>query len=76
MNSSAQTEQFFIGAFGQHEGVTEAHAIGSVVAATGHSVWTDVTWIYNANVPSERNLYQLIRTGQEGKIAVLTPLDS
>lgn len=76
VDSSAQTEQFFAGAFDQYQGVTEAHADISVVAATGHSVWADVTWSYDGNVPGERNLYQLIRTGEEWKIAVLTPLDS
>lgn len=76
VTSSAQTEHFFAGAFDQYQGVTEAHAVISVVAATAHSVWADVTWTYNANVPGERNLYQLIRTGEEWKIAVLTPLDS
>jgi ketosteroid isomerase-like protein len=76
VTSSAQAEEFFAGAFDQYQGVTEAKAAITVVASTTHSVWADVTWSYDGDVPGERNVYQLVRTGDEWKIAVLTPMDS
>ncbi|MCA9858526.1 MAG: hypothetical protein KC438_02345, partial [Thermomicrobiales bacterium] len=76
VSSSEQTEQFFRGAFAQYQGVTEAHAAIVVVAATGHSIWADVTWTYDGDVAGERNLYQLVHTDGAWKIAVLTPLNS
>lgn len=76
VTASSQTEEFFAGAFGQYEGVSSAHATVEVVAETGHSIWADVTWTYDAGAPAERNLYQLVRTGDDWKIAVLTPLDT
>ncbi|MGK5683110.1 hypothetical protein [Actinoplanes sp. URMC 104] len=76
VSDAAQTKEFFAGAFGQYEGVTRADATIAVVAETGHSVWADVTWSYDADVPGERNLYQLVRTGAGWRIAVLTPLDT
>lgn len=75
ITSQAQTEKFFTGAFGQYEGVTDASFDVIVVAATGHSIWADVTWSYNGgNVPGERNLYQLVVTGLRWQIAVVTPM--
>ena len=71
----SQTEQFFSGAFGQYDGVSTTHATIKVVAETGHSIWADVTWTHDAGVPSERLLYQLVRSGSDWRIAVLTPLD-
>ncbi|MFB6394920.1 hypothetical protein [Polymorphospora lycopeni] len=73
VSDAAQTEAFFAGAFGQYEGVTDARADVHVVAATGHSLWADVSWSYDG-APGERNMYQLVGTGQTWKIAVLTPL--
>lgn len=70
----AQTEQFFTAAMDQYADVTDARAAVTVVAATGHSIWADVTWTYDA-APGERLLYQLIRTGGVWRIAVLTPMD-
>ena len=71
----SQTEQFFSGAFGQYDGVSTTHATIRIVAETGHSIWADVTWTHDAGVPSERLLYQLVRSGSDWRIAVLTPLD-
>lgn len=71
----AQTEQFFAGAFAQYDGVTTAEPTTTVVASAPHSLWTDVTWSYDT-APPERNLYQLVHTGDEWQIAVLTPLET
>jgi hypothetical protein len=73
---AAQTEEFFAGAFGQYEGVSQAHAAVTVVAETGHSLWAVVTWRYDGDVPGERNMYQFVRTAGDWNIAVLTPLDT
>lgn len=74
VTDAAQTVEFFAGAFAQYEGVTEADAVVEVVAATGHSIWADVSWDYHGAASSERNMYQLVRIEDEWKIAVLTPL--
>jgi ketosteroid isomerase-like protein len=76
VSDAAQTEAFFQGAFEQYEGVTSARGTLDIVAETGHSIWVDVTWTYDADTPAERNLYQLIRSGDAWKIAVLTPMDT
>lgn len=76
VTDSSQTEGFFNGAFGQYEGVAEAHARVDVVAETAHSIWADVTWTYDGGAPAERNMYQLVRVGDAWKIAVLTPLQA
>ncbi len=76
VSEASQTEQFFSGAFGQYEGVSTTHATIRIVAETGHSIWTDVTWTHDAGVPSERLLYQLVRSSSDWRIAVLTPLDT
>ena len=76
VSEASQTEQFFSGAFGQYDGVSTTHATIKVVAETGHSIWADVTWTHDAGVPSERLLYQLVRSGSDWRIAVLTPLDT
>lgn len=76
VSAASQTEEFFAGAFGQYEGILTAHATVEVIAETGHSLWADVTWTYDAGAPAEHNLYQLVRTGSGWKIAVLTPLDT
>lgn len=75
VSDSNQTEEFFAGAFDQYEGVRVTRAVVEVVAATSHSIWADVTWNHQGGAPNERNMYQLIRTGDDWKIAVLTPLD-
>lgn len=75
VSDANQTEEFFAGAFGQYEGVTVTEAVVEIVAATSHSIWADVTWNHHGGAPNERNMYQLIRTGDDWKIAVLTPLD-
>lgn len=75
VSDPAQTENFFAGAFGQYDGVTDARCTVSVVAETGHSLWADVTWSYDG-APAERNMYQLVRADGGWKIAVLTPLNT
>lgn len=74
VSSLKQTQDFFAGAFEQYEGVTEASYQITIVAETGHSIWADVTWSYNGDVPGERNLYQLVITDTEWQIAVMTPM--
>lgn len=69
-----QTEQFFASSFEQYEGVTEAEYRLTIMAATGHSTWADVTWAYEGR-PQERFCYQLVDDPDGFKIAVLTPLD-
>lgn len=75
VSDANQTEEFFASAFGQYEGVTTTEAVVEVVAATSHSIWADVTWNHHGGASNERNMYQLVRTGDDWKIAVLTPLD-
>lgn len=74
VTDAAQTESFFASAFGQYSDVTEVDVDVAVVASTGHSIWADVTWKYQEGAPDERNMYQLVRTEDGWKIAVLTPL--
>lgn len=76
VSDAAQTEQFFAGAFGQYDDVTDVDAAVRVVAATGHSLWVDVAWDHHGGAPDERNMYQLVRVDDGWKIAVLTPLDA
>ena len=76
VSEASQTEQFFSGAFGQYEAVSTTHATIKVVAETGHSIWTDVTWTHDAGASSERLLYQLVHDSGGWKIAVLTPMDT
>ena len=76
VSEASQTEQFFSGAFGQYDGVSTTHATIRIVAETGHSIWADVTWTHDAGAPQERLLYQLVRSSEGWKIAVLTPLDA
>ncbi|QGH70903.1 hypothetical protein GCE65_02965 [Pseudactinotalea sp. HY158] len=71
-----QTEEFFAGAFGQYAGVSATDAAVAVVAASRHSIWADVTWNHHGGAPDERNMYQLVRSGEDWKIAVLTPLNA
>lgn len=69
-----QTEAFFASAFGQYDGVTESVPTVRVVAEAEHSIWADVTWQHDA-APTERMMYQLVRTDDVWQIAVLTPLE-
>lgn len=75
VSDTGQTEEFFAGAFSQYEGVSTTDAAVTVVAATSHSIWADVYWSHHGGAADERNMYQLIRSGEGWKIAVLTPLD-
>ena len=76
VSDARQTEEFFAGAFGQYEGVSRSDAAVEVVAATGHSIWADVSWHHHGGVPDERSMYQLVRNDDKWTIAVLTPLDA
>lgn len=76
VSDAAQTEEFFAGAFAQYEGVSDADVAVSVVAATRHCLWADVTWNHHGGAPDERNMYQLVDTEDGWRIAVLTPLDA
>lgn len=76
VSDARQTEEFFAGAFGQYADVTAADTTISIVAATAHSIWADVTWDYHGGAPDERSMYQLVDTDSGWKIAVLTPLDA
>lgn len=76
VSDASQTEGFFAGAFGQYDAVTDVDAEVRVVAATNHSIWADVAWDHHGGAPNERNMYQLVRVGNDWMIAVLTPLDA
>lgn len=74
VTDARQTEEFFAGAFSQYADVTEAEVAVEVVAEAGHSIWADVAWRYHGGAQDERNMYQLVRVGDDWKIGVLTPL--
>ncbi len=77
VTDTAQTEQFFAGAFGQYEGIRDASTTITVPAATDHSIWVVVEFEYDGPddvIPGERNMYQLVRVDGGWKIGVLTPL--
>ena len=71
--SQEQTEQFFAGAFDQYEGIRETTPDISVLVATVHSIWADVTWRHDTGA-TERIVYQLVDTDDGWRIAVLTPI--
>ncbi|HEX5728397.1 nuclear transport factor 2 family protein [Microbacterium sp.] len=73
VSDAAQTEKFFASAWDQYEGVTDTRTELDVVATTPGSVWVDLTW-HHDNGASERLMYQLVRTEEDWRIAVLTPL--
>ncbi|WP_025777494.1 nuclear transport factor 2 family protein [Brevibacterium sp. VCM10] len=75
VTDAGQTRDFFAQAVGQYDGVTEVDTAVEVAASTAHSIWVDVTWTYHGGAPDERNMYQLVRTDEGWKIAVLTPLE-
>ncbi|MGO0603627.1 hypothetical protein [Brevibacterium linens] len=56
-------------------GNNEVDTVVEVAASTAHSIWADITWTYHGGAPDEWNMYQLVRTDEGGKIAVLTPLE-
>ncbi|MGO3023873.1 MAG: hypothetical protein ACTIIH_11615 [Brevibacterium sp.] len=56
-------------------GSTTGDTAVEVAASTAHSIWVDVTWTYHGGALDERNMYQLVRTDEGWKIAVLTPLE-
>ncbi|MGO1290073.1 MAG: hypothetical protein ACTMH0_02150 [Brevibacterium linens] len=56
-------------------GSTTGDTAVEVAASTAHSIWVDVTWTYHGGAPDERNMNQLVRTDEGGKIAVPTPLE-
>ncbi|MDF0531595.1 hypothetical protein P0W64_12310 [Tsukamurella sp. 8F] len=74
VTAPAQTRTFFENAVGQYAGVTRARGDVTVLAATEHSIWADVTWDYDGAAPAERMVYQLLDTGDEWLIGVLTPV--
>ena len=76
VSEAKQTEDFFTSAFSQYKDVSVAQATVEVVAATSDSIWSAVSWDYQGGAPNERNMYQLVRSGDTWKIAVLTPLDA
>ena len=76
VTSRAQTEQFFGSSWSQYERVTGTTADVRVAAATGHSIWADVTWRHEGgDGGTERMVYQLVRDDDGWRIAVLTPMD-
>jgi len=76
VTSRAQTEQFFRSSWSQYEDVTAMSSDVRVAAATAHSVWADVTWHHDGpGEGTERFVYQLVRTDDGWRIAVLTPMD-
>lgn len=70
----SQTEEFFASSWAQYDGVQEARADLTVLAATDASVWADVAWSYDGEV-RERFCYQLVDDAGTWRVAVLTPLD-
>ncbi len=73
MASQEQTAEFFTGAFVQYEGVHDSAADIRVVAATGHSIWADVTWTHDTGATGAHDLPA--RRHRAGwRIAVLTPI--
>ncbi|MFI2105330.1 nuclear transport factor 2 family protein [Isoptericola sp. NPDC019693] len=76
VTSRAQTERFFAASWSQYDGVADMTADLRVVAATAHSVWADVAWRHDGpGEGTERFVYQLVRTDDGWRIAVLTPMD-
>ena len=74
VSAREQTEQFFVSAWGQYDGVdTVAHEV-TLMGAGPATAWLDVTWVYDGQ-PRERFCYQVVQ-GADGawRIAVLTPL--
>jgi hypothetical protein len=69
----SRTREFFESAIGQYDGVEEAVPSITVMGATEHSIWADVTWDYGGAAPAERLVYQLLRTAHGWRIGVLTP---
>jgi len=70
----AQTEEFFTTAWEQYEAVRQTSTDVTLLAATDHAIWADVTW-HHDHAPQERLCYQLVRSdADQWRIAVLTPI--
>jgi hypothetical protein len=68
-----QTEQFFASSWAQYDGVDAVTRQINVLAEAPGTVWADVTWSYDGEA-RERFCYQLVDSGDEYQIAVLTPM--
>jgi ketosteroid isomerase-like protein len=68
-----QTEQFFATTWAQYEGVDSLDHDIRILGEAPHSVWADVTWSWDGQ-PRERLCYQLVGSGDDQRIAVLTPM--
>lgn len=74
VTSREQTRQFFAGAFGQYEGISDTSSEITLLANTKTSIWADVTWHHDSGA-TERLVYQLVAAGETWQIAVLTPVE-
>jgi hypothetical protein len=73
VSDGAQTERFFASSWAQYDGVDAVTKHTNVMAEAPGTVWADVTWSYDGQ-PRERFCYQLVGSGDEQHIAVLTPM--
>lgn len=73
VSDATQTEQFFASSWDQYDGVDALTRHIDVMAEAPGTVWADVTWSYDGE-PRERFCYQLVDSGDEHQIAVLTPM--
>jgi hypothetical protein len=73
VSDAAQTEQFFASSWAQYDGVDAVTKHINVMAEAPGTVWADVTWSYDRQ-PRERFCYQLVDSGDDHQIAVLTPM--
>jgi hypothetical protein len=73
VSDAKELEHFFAGTWSQLEGVKDTSTDITVTAETAHSIWADVTWRHD-NGATERLVYQLVDTGPQWKIAVVTPV--
>ena len=73
VSDAAQTEQFFATSWAQYGGVDAVAKHVNVMAEAPGTVWADVTWSYDGQ-PRECFCYQLVGSGDEQQIAVLTPM--
>lgn len=68
-----QTRKFFDQGWEQYAGVDEVEPAVRIIVASAYSIWADVTWSYGGE-PRERFIYQLLNTGDDWEVGVLTPL--
>lgn len=73
VSDRSQTSSFFASAWSQYDGIDAADHDALILAETRHSVWVDVGWRYDGQL-QERFCYQLINSGDDYQIAVLTPI--